>query len=385
VITAIVKYHLTERYRQVLNDAMDVQGGSGICLGPGNLLGRAYQAIPISITVEGANILTRSMIIFGQGAMRCHPYILKELDAAHEKNPQRALEQFDRALFGHAAFLIGNLSRSLLLGISRGRLSRSPVKGDTRRYFEQLNWMSAAFALCADITMMTLGGSLKRKERLSARLGDVLSELYLCSAALKHFHDQGRPQADRPLLQWVCEESLYRIQGALRALFRNLPSRPLGWLMQLLVFPTGLPYHHPCDQVGHAAARILLRPSAARDRLTRGVFISRDPNEKMGQLELALQQAEQVMLIEGTLRGAVKSGLIGASELETLLDQAVDEGIISPSERAELQRMELLRRQVVEVDAFSDYGQSNGNRTSDTARLRPAAVAAVKDHAERGG
>ncbi|PLY15921.1 MAG: acyl-CoA dehydrogenase [Sedimenticola sp.] len=277
VISAIIKYHLTERYRQVINDAMDIQGGSGICLGPNNLVGRAYQAIPISITVEGANILTRSMIIFGQGAIRCHPYIHKEISAAYEKDPETALDSFDKTLFKHIAFMIGNTARSLLLGLVRGRFSRAPPNaGPTRRIFQHLNWMSSAFALSADIAMMTLGGSLKRKERISARLADVLSELYLTSAVLKHFKDEGSREADLPLVNWVCENSLYRIQEAFRTLFRNLPYPPLGWILRTVIFPTGLPFTVPKDTEGHAAARLLLSPSEARDRLTAGIYMTRD-------------------------------------------------------------------------------------------------------------
>ena len=200
VISAIIKYHMTERYRQLINDAMDIHAGSGICLGPSNLIGRAYQALPIAVTVEGANILTRSMIIFGQGAMRCHPWIIREFSAAQNPDRSKAVADFDHAVFGHLGFLLGNIARSLFLGLTRGRLSRSPVSGAARRYYQQLNWMSAAFALAADTAMMTLGGALKRKERLSARLGDVLSEMYLTSAVLKQFEDDGSPEADLPLL-----------------------------------------------------------------------------------------------------------------------------------------------------------------------------------------
>ncbi len=237
VISAIVKYHLTERYRQLINDAMDIQAGSGIILGPSNLIARAYQALPIAITVEGANILTRSMIIFGQGAMRCHPWILKEFSAAQEPDCERGLAEFDHAVFGHAGFLLENIARSLFLGLTRGRLSHSPVAGPAKRYFQQLNWMSAAFALAADAAMMTLGATLKRKERLSARLGDVLSEMYLTSAVLKQYQDDGCPGEDWPLVRWACETSFYRMQESLRLLIRNLPFRPLGWLLRLVLFP----------------------------------------------------------------------------------------------------------------------------------------------------
>ena len=357
VISAIVKYHLTEKYRRCINDAMDIQGGSGICLGPSNLIGRAYQAIPIAITVEGANILTRSMIIFGQGAVRCHPWVLKEFQAAQNPDPARGLAEFDHAIFGHVGFVLGNIARSLFLGLTRGRFSETPVAGPTARYFQQLHWMSAAFALSADVAMMTLGGSLKRKERLSARLGDVLSELYLASAVLKRFEDDGRPESDLPLVHWACENSLYRMQESLRLLFRNLPFRPLAWLLRLIVFPTGAPHTETSDRVDRDAARIVLKPGAARDRLTRGIFLSDDSRFRQGQIERAFAQAARVEPIEKTLREASRAGLLRGKTLVQQVKEALAEGIITHTEAAELERMQALRREVVMVDSFAQYGK----------------------------
>ncbi len=373
VVSAIIKYHLTERYRKVLNDAMDIQGGSGICLGPNNLLGRAYQAIPISITVEGANILTRSMIIFGQGAIRCHPYVLKEFEAAQQEGDGRALAAFDQAAFGHAAFLLSNLARSSFLGLTRGCFSATPVEGPTRRYYQYLNWMSASFALCADVAMMTLGGTLKRKERLSARLGDVLSELYLTSAVLKHFENQGRCEEDLPLLRWACDDSLYRMQESLRALLRNLPVRPLAWLLQVMVFPSGTPFTEPDDRRGHAAARLLLKPSEARDRLTADVFTSTDPDIAVGRLELALAQAEMVAPIETTLLNARRAGLLSGKTARELAAHAHAQGIINEKELAQLEQMEALRSQVIQVDAFDRLGPAT---PKTAAKSKPATKSA---------
>ncbi|MCP5299548.1 MAG: acyl-CoA dehydrogenase [Chromatiaceae bacterium] len=357
VISAIVKYHLTEKYRRCINDAMDIQGGSGICLGPSNLVGRAYQAIPIAITVEGANILTRSMIIFGQGAVRAHPWVLREFQAVQEPDPGRGLQQFDHAIFGHVGFMLGNVARSLFLGLTRGRLAAAPVDGPTRRYYQQLSWMSAAFALSADVAMMTLGGSLKRKERLSARLGDVLSELYLTSAVLKRFEDQGRPQDDLPLVTWACETSFYQMQESLRLLFRNLPLRPLAWLLRAVVFPTGTPYTAPRDGIDHAAAGVLLKPGAARDRLTRGIFTSDDRNHRQGQIELAFTHAARVAPIERTLRDAKRAGLLHGDAPADLAGEAVAAGIIDEADARALHRMAALRRDVVMVDSFAGYGK----------------------------
>jgi len=359
VISAIIKYHLTERYRQLINDAMDVQGGSGIMLGPSNLIARAYQALPIAITVEGANILTRSMIIFGQGAMRCHPWILKEFAAAQNPDRARALADFDHAVFGHLGFLLGNIARSLFLGLTRGRLSSVPVKGRTRHYFQQLNWMSAGFALAADTAMMTLGGALKRKERLSARLGDVLSEMYLTSAVLKRYRDDGEPDEDWPLVRWACETSFYRMQESLRLLIRNLPFRPLAWLLRVLLFPSGYPWTEPDDRVSHEAAQVLLRPSESRDRLTAGIFITRDETFRQGILEAAFEQAARVAPLEKTLREARRAGIVHARGYLEQAREALAEGLIREEELKELEKMRMLRRRVIAVDSFSHYGRRN--------------------------
>ena len=356
VVSAIIKYHLTERYRKVLNDAMDIHGGSGICLGPNNLLGRAYQAIPISITVEGANILTRSMIIFGQGAIRCHPYVLKEFMAAQAGQDGKALKEFDNAVFGHVSFLLSNLVRSFFLGLTGGKLSSSPTGGRNKHYYQQLNWMSASFALCADIAMMTLGGTLKRKERLSARLGDILSELYIASAVLKHFENQGRQEEDRALLEWALDDGLYRIQESLRSLLRNLPSRPLAWVLRHLIFPTGLPYVEPDDRKGHKAARLLLSPSEARDRLTADIYTNSDPAMAVGRHELALAMAEKVAPIEKALSKARRDGLITGKTVYELAADAQEKGIIQNEEVTLLEEMGALRSQVIQVDAFESFG-----------------------------
>jgi len=357
VISAIVKYHLTEKYRECINDAMDIQGGSGICMGPSNLIARAYQAIPIAITVEGANILTRSMIIFGQGAIRAHPWILKEMAAAQHQDRHQAVLDFDHALFGHARFLVRNIARSLFLGLTRGRFSSTPVRGPTRRYYQQLHWMSAAFALSADVAMMTLGGALKRKERLSARLGDILSELYLTSAVLKRFEDQDRPEGDLPVVQWCCEQSLYRMQESFRLLFRNLPFRPLAWLLRLMVFPSGQPYTETRDSLDHRVAQVLLKPGETRDRLTAGIFITSEEGFRQGVIELAFTQAAKVAPIEKTLRVARRNGLINGRDLVSQVREALSQGIIEPEDAAAMEEMQALRARVVAVDSFAHYGK----------------------------
>ncbi|MEJ2590485.1 MAG: acyl-CoA dehydrogenase [Candidatus Thiodiazotropha sp.] len=362
VVSAIVKYHLTERYRQVINDAMDIQGGSGICLGPDNLMGRAYQGVPIAITVEGANILTRSMIIFGQGAIRCHPYVLREFRAAENADRHAALLDFDDALFSHIGFVLTNFARTLWLGITHGRLSHSPVGGPARRYFQRLNWMSAAFALTADIALMTLGGALKRKERISARLGDMLSELYIASATLKRFHEEGSKAEDLPLMRWAMDDSLYRIQHALRALLRNLPVRSLAWFMRLVIFPTGLPFHKPTDTNEHQVARLLQQPGEVRDRLTRGVYVTQDPHQRIGQLEQALAAAAEAAPIERTLRKARQAGQLTAGDTAAMIDEAISLGILSENDRETLVMAQQLRNKVIQVDAFDSLNETAGEK-----------------------
>jgi acyl-CoA dehydrogenase len=360
VISAIIKYHLTERYRKVTNDAMDIQGGSGICLGPRNLIGRVYQAIPVAITVEGANILTRSMIIFGQGAIRCHPYVLKEFTAAQSDDHEQALEDFDSAIFNHIGFVLSNVARVSWLGLTRGKFSYSPVKGPTKAYFQQLNWMSAAFAIMVDISLMTLGGSLKRKERISARLGDVLSELYLCSAVLKHYHDQGEKEEDLPLVKWALLDSLYNTQEALRGLLLNLPIKPLSWFLRLLIFPTWTPYHESSDNLDHQVARIILNKGDARERLTSGIYSSLDEQETAGRLERAFEAALAATPLEKTLRQAKRAGQIKGKTINELAKHACELGVISNDDIELLDEANRLRNEVIQVDAFSTWHQEKG-------------------------
>jgi acyl-CoA dehydrogenase len=348
VISAVVKYHLTENMRTVVNDAMDIHGGSGICMGPKNLMGRVYQSIPIGITVEGANILTRSLIIFGQGAIRCHPYVFREMQAVVENDAT----EFDRAFSGHVGFAISNAARSLWLGLSGARLAPSPVRGPSQRCYQQLTRMSAVFALVSDISLLVLGGSLKRREKLSGRLADVLSYLYLASAALKRFEDQNRPAEDLPLLHWVCEHALYEMQHSLDGLLKNFPNRPVAWLLRALVFPLGKPFSGPTDQLGHQCADLLLSPSDARDRLTRGLYIPTEPGQALANLEHALELQIALVPLEKKVRVAVKNGeLLPAPEAE-LWQQAANKKVINDDEFAQWQAADAARLEAISVDEF---------------------------------
>jgi acyl-CoA dehydrogenase len=308
--------------------------------------------MPVAITVEGANILTRSLIIFGQGAVRAHPYVLDEMQAAQEDDADLALERFDPLLLAHGAYLLGNAARSFWLGLSRGRLAQVPDDGPVGRYQQRLSWMSAAFALAADITMLVVGGDLKRRERLSARLGDVLSELYLASAALWRHNQQGQPQDDLPLLHWAMNECLARMATAFDDLFANYPNRLLGCLLRGLIFPTGRPSRGPNDALGRQVAETLLAPGEARNRLTDGIYLTRDPAEATGRLELAIEQAQVAGLAQRKLRGALKSGALAAVADQDVLAQAQAAGMLDAGEVAMLADYQALVREIIAVDAF---------------------------------
>jgi acyl-CoA dehydrogenase len=354
VVSGIVKYHVTERNRQVVNDAMDIQGGKGICLGPNNFLGRAYQQIPVSITVEGANILTRSLIIFGQGAIRCHPYVLKEMQAARESDRAQAVRAFDAALWGHVGFTITNAARALVMGLTGSHWVRVPadVAPGTRRYYQQLTRFSAAFAFLSDVSMLVLGGGLKRREKLSARLGDILSLMYLASAALKRYEDEGREADDKPLLDWAIWDAMFRAQNAFEGVISNYPSRVAAWILRRIIFPIGRPYVVPSDRLGHEVAKLVIEPSATRDRLTAGAYVPRSESDVMGKLEAAMHAVIAAEPIERKLREAQKAGRIGGEGAEALARAALEAGVISAGEHAQLVRAAGLRDEVIRVDDF---------------------------------
>ena len=369
VVSAIVKYHLTERGRQVINDAMDVHAGKGICMGPNNYLARAYQAAPIAITVEGANILTRSLIIFGQGAIRSHPYVLREMLATSERDPGKALRDFDQAFFGHLAFTASSKARAFWMGLTGARFVSVPGDRHTKRYYQQLTRLSAAFAWTADVAMFLLGGTLKRRERLSARLGDILSNLYLASAALKRYEDQGRPVEDLPLLHWAVQDALARTEEAFYGLFANLPYRLIAWAMRGVIFPfvyiSGREFEPPRDQLGHQVVGLLLQPGPARERLTAGVYIPTDPQEPIAALEAGLRAVIATEPIGAKIRVARERGVITSEFAEQIVDEAAAKGVISPEEKATMKRAKVLRRQVIMVDDFpQDLGKTEIYQTT---------------------
>jgi acyl-CoA dehydrogenase len=352
VISAIAKYHCTERSRSVIIDAMDVHGGKGICMGPDNYMARTYQQIPIGITVEGANILTRSLIIFGQGAVRAHPYVIKEIKAAHDPDTKTAIVNFDEALWGHISFSMSNAVRALVFGVTGGRGIDVPTDAPTRRYYQQLTRYSSAFAFAADVAMLVLGGSLKRREKISARLGDVLSYMYLCSATLKRFEDDGRPEADLPLLHWAMQDALFRIQEAFDGVLQNFPSRLAAWLLRRLIFPFGKCMMPPSDILGHQVSSLLMQPGPARDRLTAGMHIPKDEQDAMGALEAALLSTLQCEPIQALVAKARKEGQIKSRDEPEQIVEAGKLGIISSAQVTQLERDYALRRKVIMVNDF---------------------------------
>jgi acyl-CoA dehydrogenase len=354
VPAAMLKYHCTELSRQVANDAMDVQGGKGICLGPKNYLGRGYQVVPVAITVEGANILTRSLMILGQGAIRCHPYVLREMNAAKEKDKRKSLREFDQALFGHIGYTLSNAARSLVMAVTFARFSAAPDTGPTRRYYQHVNKFSAQFAFATDMAMLSLGGYLKQKEHLSARLGDVLSSLYLASMVLKHYENQGRPEADLPLVEWCCRSLLYKAQEQLHDFLRNFPNRWLAAAMRLVIFPRGRTYFAASDRLGRAIVEPLMVPSATRDRLAWGIYRTVEPGNPVGLLQEALELSVVAEPLEKRIRvEGVKTGHITALDLPGQIEQALAAGLLNAAEAATLREYDRKVMHIIDVDDFS--------------------------------
>ncbi len=356
VPSAMLKYHVTEMGRQVANDAMDVHGGKGICLGPKNYLGRGYQIVPVAITVEGANLLTRNLIIFGQGAVRCHPFVLREMNAARNPDRRAGIEEFDRALFGHIGFTISNAVRSFIMALTHARFTRAPVHGPTARYYQHVVRFSASFAFAVDVAMLSLGGYLKKKEALSARLGDVLSCLYLASMVLKHHENQGRQQEDLPVVEWACRHLLYYAQEQLHGLLRNFPNRSLAALMRVLIFPRGRIYSAPADRLGRTVAALVTNPTQARERLGEFTYRTLEPGNPFGLLQEALLLAVQLEPLEKRIRvDGVKTGKVTALDLPGRIQQALAAGIVSETEAAALRDYDRKVMDLINVDDFESH------------------------------
>jgi acyl-CoA dehydrogenase len=371
VPSAILKYHCTEMGRKVANDTMDVHGGKAIMMGPKNYVGRGYMASPIAITVEGANILTRSLIIFGQGAIRCHPYVLRELQAAQDEDTEQGLRDFDAALFGHIGYAISNLARSFFLALTHAKFSTVPLNTPTRRYYQNINRYSAAFALATDFAMLTLGGKLKYKELLSARLGDVLSSMYLASTVLKHFENQGRRATDLPLVEWTVRTLMYNAQEQLHSFLRNLPNRPTAFLLRCFIFPRGRTYSAPADDLVRKIVDLITRPGEARDRLSQQAYTTLGPDNPLGLLQEALELAEQMAPLERKLRQSQKEGLIRSDYLGHQIDEAERAEIISKTEAKDLRSYHQKVLDLLAVDDFAADEIGRAGARSKVASQKP--------------
>ena len=379
IITAILKCYNTEHMRLVVNDAMDIHGGRGICMGPSNYLARAYQSVPVGITVEGANILTRSMIIFGQGAIRCHPYLVREMEAATMEDLPAAEEFFDQALRGHAEYFLTNFCRAFIYGISGSHLAPAPYPGRVGDYYRRLGQMSAAFAVTADTVLMILGGGFKRKEMLSGRFADALGYMFYASAALKKFEADGQPRNDLPLVEWTAKYCLYQVQVALDEILRNFPVKWLGVIMRHSIFPLGLSLRPPNDSLCHRVASLLLKPGAARDRLTAGIYHSDDPDDITGCLEDALHKVIKAEPIERRLRHdhITQHGLEDYSQW---INNLLESGQVTTEEADILLQARSATARVVAVDDFtpdqmtgnSGVARSTGS-TAKTVKKKPVA------------
>ncbi|MCW8807134.1 MAG: acyl-CoA dehydrogenase [Rhodanobacter sp.] len=373
VPSAIAKYHATEWGRMIASDAMDVHGGKAVQLGPKNYAGRAWEGVPIAITVEGANIMTRSLMIFGQGAIRCHPYVLKEMQSLVITDPDEQLQTFDSALFGHLGFGISNAVRALTLGLTGSRIGATAGDDYTRRYYRKLNRYSAALALCADVFMGVLGGKLKFKEKLSARLGDVLSYLYIASAMLKGYEDAGRPEADRPLLAWAFHQCVWNMQMALDGAIRNFPVRPVGWLLRVLVFPFGRREVPPSDRLGRRVAALITAPGEARDRLLEWVYLTPTANNAVGRMNALLPDVIAAEPVERKFGKAQKAGQFKAHDYLDQLLEAQKAGVLSAAEYELLKRVREGVFEFISVDDFDSSELRAAVTRADKHRLADAA------------
>lgn len=368
VVTAIAKYHMTEMSRELLNDAMDIHAGKAVQLGPKNYLAHQYFGTPVAITVEGANILTRNLMIFGQGATRCHPYVFGEMEAAANPDAQQGLKDFDSLLTKHVAFATGNFIGSLFQGLTAGMFNSAPVSGETAGYYKQLSRMSKGLALCADFSMLILGGDLKRKEMISARLGDILSQLYIASAVLKRYEDDGRQVADLPYVHYALQRCLAKIGEAYKGFFQNFSNRFVARALKLVIFPWGINYQMPEDEITQQVSDGLMMPGVLRDRLTHLCYIGAKDDDPVGLVENAFIAMRDVMPIEKKILKAQKEKLIPRkTTLEVTLENALAKEVISEHEAEQLKRTDVMRREALSVDNFKPGELGKGAKPAEEA------------------
>jgi len=360
VVSAIMKYHTSELQRDLVNDGMDILAGNAISRGPNNLIGLAYQALPISITVEGANILTRTMMIFGQGAIRCHPYALREIEALMDGD----VEAFDDAFWAHVGHVVRNGFRAFGLSLTRGWFASSPVSGPAAPYFRKMSWASASFAFFADLALGSLGGRLKRKEKLTGRFADLLSWLYLGTAVLARFEKEGRPEEQEPFLHWSMQYAFAQMQEAFEGLFENLEVPGLTWFLRGVVAPwsrLNTIGSMPDDELGGTLAQAIQETDGAREWLTEQSYVPETTDQPLGQLEEAFRLSRESYRIRGAIKDAIRDGQLPKRRPRRLLEEAEEEGIITAEEAETVRRADRVREKYIQVDEFGleEYRQNS--------------------------
>ena len=378
VISALMKYQTTEKMRRAVNDAMDIHGGRAICDGPNNYLQSAYQMVPVGITVEGANILTRTLITFAQGALRSHPYLYKEVQAATDPDRARGLAAFDQAFGGHIAFSLSNATGAFFHNLTGGMMASAP--GDANRlseWYRQLARASRSFAFVADLTVAMLGGGLKTKQKITGRMADALSELYMLSAVLKRYNDDGRPEGDLAIVELAARNGLHRFQEAIGGVIDNFPVAAARPLMRVVVFPLGRRYKPAPDALGRVVAKHVLEPGSARDRLTRDIFISKNVNDPTGLLEVTLEKVIAAEPVEKKLEKAIRDGVVARYHGLDWFGEAVKKGVLTEAEGAQLKELEGLVARVIAVDHF-DPAELKPNYADLSHNLRGAGPLAAE-------
>ncbi|MCB0412187.1 MAG: DUF1974 domain-containing protein, partial [Bdellovibrionales bacterium] len=359
VCTAIAKYNSTEIGRDSIKDGMDVMGGAGISMGPRNILATTWIGIPISITVEGANILTRTLMIFGQGALRCHPYAFKEVDAIEQNN----LKEFDRAFWGHIGHIVRNTFRSKLLSFTRGYITAWGTPALTRRYFQKLAWASASFAILADMAMGLLGGQLKVKEKLTGRFADIFSWMFMAAAVLRRYEAEGRPKEDLPIVQFSLQTAFFNIQKAFDGIYANMDIPFLGWIFKGPVrwwSRLNLMCEMPSDRLGNKVATLMLYNTQVRERLTAGVYMSHGENEALSILEKAYAAIRNAEVVESKIKKAIKAKSLPKKKVSKLIDLALEKSVITTDEHKLIKEAEALRYDAIQVDEFTEEQYSPG-------------------------
>lgn len=371
VASAILKYHCTEMARRVVLDAADIHGGKAVIKGPANYLSWGYESVPVAITVEGANILTRSLMIFGQGATRCHPYVMREMAIAQQADDEHSLADFDSVLFLHVGFVLQNGARALVHALTGSFFSGILLDTPVKRYYQHLERFSAAFALVTDAAMLTMQASLKRREMLSARLGDLLSMLYLASMVLKHYENDGCPAEDLPVVDWTCQYLLYRYQEAMHGLLQNFPNRPVAWLLRALVFPYGRRFNEPADILESRIATLITGTTPVRSRLIEGIYVEAAAGNPLGSVNETFRLAVTVAPLQRKLHAAVKAGMVVDLEGIELTQAALRAEVINQEEADLLQQYHEKMLAVIGVDEFPFDGFSRVPKTARrTAKKR---------------